>query len=177
MFTIHRKTLKQHMDSRGAAIQAIEIDITREPHRFVLCYRIIGALADVKRPPPGAPERADNLWRTTCFEAFLATDDGGYYELNFSPSTEWAVYRFDGYRAGMRPSDDLGAPCITMTADTDSYELLVAFGTRPNATRLGLCAIIEETNGTKSYWALAHPERQPDFHHAKSFALDLSEQA
>jgi hypothetical protein len=129
----------------------------------------------VKRPPTAAPGRADNLWRTTCFEAFLAIDDGGYYELNFSPSTEWAVYRFDGYRAGMRPSDDLGAPRIETQADTGWYELCASFGTRPNATRLGLAAIIEEKSGMKSYWALTHGEAGPDFHRAESFALDLSE--
>ncbi len=170
-----RVSLKQHPSSNSAAIQAVEINLTREPDGFIVRYRIMGAQGDVKRPPPDAPERADNLWQTTCFEAFLATDDGGYYELNFSPSTEWAVYRFDSYRAGMRPSDDLGAPRIEMQADTDWYELVASFGTRPNATRLALSAIIEEKDGAKSYWALAHPEGKPDFHNAESFALDLSE--
>jgi hypothetical protein len=171
----YHETLKPHPDSRSAAIRAIEIDLTREPGRFRVRYRIRGAQDDVKRPPPKAPLRADGLWRTTCFEAFLATDDGGYYELNFSPSTEWAVYRFDGYRAGMRPSDDVGTPSIEMAADPARQELVASFGTRPNATRLGLSAIIEAMDGTKSYWALAHPEGQPDFHHPVSFALDLSE--
>ena len=170
-----RVTLRQHPDSSSAAIQAIDVDLTRQPEGFVVRYALVGAQVDVKYPPPKAPQRADDLWRTTCFEAFLATDDGGYYELNFSPSTEWAVYRFDGYRAGMRPSDDVGAPRIDVRADGAGYELVASFGTRPNATRLGLSAIVEEADGTKSYWALAHPAPRPDFHHAASFALDLLE--
>jgi hypothetical protein len=35
-------------------------------------------------------------------------------------------------------------------------------------------AIIEEEDGTKSYWALAHPrEGPPDFHHPSCFVLEL----
>ena len=39
--------------------------------------------------------------------------------------------------------------------------------------RLGLSAVIEDTSGGKSYWALAHPPGKPDFHHADCFALEL----
>ena len=35
---------------------------------------------------------------------------------------------------------------------------------------LGLSAVIEEANGRKSYWALAHPPGKADFHHADCFA-------
>ena len=37
----------------------------------------------------------------------------------------------------------------------------------------GICAVIEETDGTKSYWALAHPPGAPDFHHPDCFTLEL----
>ena len=53
------------------------------------------------RPEATARVRTDELWRTTCFEAFVRTD-GGYVEYNLSPSGAWAAYRFDGYREGMR---------------------------------------------------------------------------
>lgn len=36
-----------------------------------------------------------------------------------------------------------------------------------------LSAVIEEADGTISYWALAHPSDKPDFHHPDSFVLDL----
>ena len=39
--------------------------------------------------------------------------------------------------------------------------------------RAGLAAIIEETNGSLSYWALAHPSALPDFHHRLGFALQV----
>ena len=48
------------------------------------------------------PARTDELWRSTCFELFLRFDDDErYVEFNFSPSTRWAAYAFDGYREGM----------------------------------------------------------------------------
>ena len=170
-----RVSLQQHPGSRSAAIRAIDVDIARKPDGFVVRYRLVGAAAEVKCPMPRAPQRADDLWRTTCFEAFLARADGGYYELNFSPSTEWAAYRFDGYRTGMRPTGDVGVPQIEVHDDAAGYELVASFGTLPNATRLALSAIVEDTDGTKSYWALAHPASRPDFHHAGGFALDLLE--
>src|SRR5260221_5889916 len=52
-------------------------------------------------PPPADPRRADDLWKTTCFEAFLR-DPGGeaYREWNFAPSAEWAAYDFTASRDG-----------------------------------------------------------------------------
>jgi hypothetical protein len=39
--------------------------------------------------------------------------------------------------------------------------------------RLGLSAMLEDTQARKSYWALKHPPGKPDFHHADCFALEL----
>ena len=39
--------------------------------------------------------------------------------------------------------------------------------------RLGLSAVIEETTGRKSFWALAHPPGKADFHHPDCFAFEL----
>src|SRR4051812_47799940 len=49
--------------------------------------------------------RADELWKTTCFEAFWAVPgQRGYWEVNFSPSKRaWNVYFFDDYRDPQPP--------------------------------------------------------------------------
>lgn len=39
---------------------------------------------------------------------------------------------------------------------------------------LGLSAVIEQSDGALSYWALAHPRPQPDFHHRGGWAARLS---
>jgi hypothetical protein len=40
--------------------------------------------------------------------------------------------------------------------------------------RLGLSAVIEESNGVLSYWALKHPPGNPDFHHPDAFVLEVN---
>ncbi len=40
--------------------------------------------------------------------------------------------------------------------------------------RIGLSVVIEASDGSKSYWALAHGAAQPDFHLRQSFALTLN---
>jgi len=41
------------------------------------------------------------------------------------------------------------------------------------AWSIGISTIIEESDGRKSYWALAHPQGKADFHHPDSFVLEL----
>ncbi len=40
--------------------------------------------------------------------------------------------------------------------------------------QLGLSAVLEEKDGTKSYWALAHGGEKPDFHDPVCFAARLA---
>ena len=57
---------------------------------------------------PEAPEpgRKNDLWQTTCFEAFLRPSGGeAYREWNFAPSGQWAAYDFSAYRQGMELGD------------------------------------------------------------------------
>lgn len=119
--------------------------------------------------------RADLLWAHTCFEAFVAAADRpGYLELNFSPSGQWAAYRFDAYRAGMAPADLLDTPRITIHRDEHQLELQASVRI-PSAGgwRLALSAVVEEGTGRLSYWALRHTPGRPDFHHPDSFSLAL----
>ena len=38
---------------------------------------------------------------------------------------------------------------------------------------VALSAVLEDSKGVLSYWALAHAPGKPDFHHPAAFALDL----
>jgi len=173
-----RHTLRLHPDSLCAAATHIEVDIARpRPVSLILSYVVSGRISDLRLPPIVTAARADELWRHTCFEAFVRPSaDPGYYEFNFSPSTQWAAYRFDSYRSGMRVAAEIGAPRIEVRSTAESYTLQAALefvGLSP-PLHLGLSAVLEETNGGNSYWALAHPLGKPDFHHADCFALELS---
>jgi hypothetical protein len=146
---------------------------------LLLSYTVAGQIGDLLMPGVTAPARTDELWRHACFEAFIgAAPDGGYYEFNFAPSTQWAAYQFDGYRSGMRIVAEIGAPKIEVESKPERYTLQAALELRElspaSRWRLGLSVVIEETSGRKSYWALAHPPGKPDFHHPDCFAVELS---
>jgi hypothetical protein len=173
-----RHTLRLHPDSLCAAATGIEADITRpRPGGLILSYIVSGRISDLRMPPVVATARADELWRHTCFEAFVRPSAGpGYYEFNFSPSTQWAAYRFDSYRSGMRVATEIGAPRIEVRSSAETYTLQAAleFDGLSSPLHLGLSAVLEETNGRKSYWALAHPPGKADFHHSDCFVLEFS---
>jgi hypothetical protein len=178
-----RRALAIHPGSHSTAATRIDVEVTRSgPGKLLLHYAVRGAIRDLRLPPAAAPERADELWKDTCFEAFIRRPPSeAYCELNFSPSTQWAAYRFGGYREGMSSIDGFRAPEIVPRTSTDLFEIRVSLDLAhaPDLSpgtpwRLGISAIIEDTSGAKSYWALAHPQGKPDFHHADGFALELA---
>src|SRR5262249_32832545 len=122
------------------------------------------------------------LWNHTCLEAFVRASAGNeYYEFNFAPSTQWAAYRFNSYRSGMGVADEIAEPRIEVQSGAERFTLsaslqLDRMSRLPQETswRLGLSALIEEACGRISYWALAHPQGKPDFHHADGFAHEFS---
>jgi hypothetical protein len=173
-----RQTLCLHPDSHCAAATGIAVDVALpRPGSLILSYVVSGKISELRMPPVVAAGRSDELWRHTCFEAFVRTSPGReYYEFNFSPSTQWAAYRFDNYRSGMRVASEIGAPRIEVRSTAESYTLQAAleFDGLSSPFNLGLSAVLEEANGRKSYWALTHAPGKPDFHHADCFALELS---
>jgi len=177
------RTLLVHPDSVAPAVEAIEAEVERTlASRLQLRFRIHGAIDQLLMPPARAARRADGLWQHLCFELFVQREGGpGYFEFNLSPSSEWAAYRFDGYRTGMRDAQLSSPPRIEAEAGPAAYELRAELdlggladlpATEP--WRAGLAAVIEEPGGGKSYWALAHPPGKPDFHHRHCFAVELA---
>ncbi len=144
---------------------------------LVLGFALRAPLGAIVVPERAArPRRADRLWEHTCCEAFVGTPDGEpYVELNLSPSTQWAAYRFTGYREGMAAAP-VAAPRIEFRVDADRCELAAEVDlSLAGDWTVGLCAVIEGRDGAVAYWALAHPPGRPDFHHADCFALELPE--
>lgn len=173
-------SLKPHPDSPAGAVTALEVDVLPRPFNVLeLRYRLAGRMAEIAFPP-FARGRADELWKHTCLEVFIRqAGQDGYHEFNFAPSTQWAAYRFDGYRAGMRNADAFETLELTAGGRPGIFELRVSLDLRgvidPAADwNLALAAVVEEKTGGKSYWALAHPAGDPDFHHADGFALTLA---
>ena len=168
---------------RGVTAQVLGLDA----QWLRLRWRVDGANA-LLLPSAAEASRADGLWKTTCFEAFLRSDVGGnaYVELNLSPSGRWNAYDFTAYRDGMAPRAVTNAPDVSMHDATNEDGAAQRAGVLvfdaviprealpPLPCSLGLCAVLEERGGVKSYWALAHPPQgAPDFHAAACFAARL----
>jgi hypothetical protein len=113
-------------------------------------------------------------------EAFLRHQgEPAYCEFNFAPSGEWAAYAFRRYRDGASLAQAWD-PCIAVRRIKDRLELdaLIRLDCLPpvqprTRLQLALSAVIEDKQGTLSYWALTHPPGRPDFHHPDAFALEL----
>lgn len=164
-----------HSDTPCSADIFLSVDAVRgQPGSLYVRFIIGGELDKIVMPPRRALGRTDGLWQTTCCEIFLQPEGHPHYlEFNLSPSTAWASYWFDDYRAGMREADV--EPNFDRVGGI--VQALFDISNQPDLQhvdwRLGLSAVIEESDGTKSYWALAHPPGKPDFHHPDCFALTL----
>jgi hypothetical protein len=161
------------------AVRAVAAAVERAGAGVRFVYRLTGDVAALAIPPRDEPRRADRLWEHTCFEAFVASGAGpSYYELNFSPSAQWAAYAFDGYRDGMRPLDLARPPSIVVAESAGELRVTAAVEFAPGADapwpwRIGLSAVVEDRAGVRGYYALRHPRDTPDFHDAAGFAVLL----
>jgi hypothetical protein len=162
------------------AVRGLIARVALEPACVVVFeYRLKGDLGRLAVPRRVEPRRADRLWERTCFEAFVApAASDRYYELNFSPSTEWAAYAFEGYRRGMQPCALAKVPSIAVVEETGELRVTAALEFRPFPDapwpwRIGLTAVVEDRAGERSYYALRHPRQKPDFHDAAGFTVSL----
>ncbi len=145
--------------------------------RFSIRYVVTGEVQAVFMPEPAVtPARQHDLWKTTCFEFFLAPQgEPRYWEFNLSPAGHWNIYAMDAYRqVNMREEKSMTQPefnfqkteaGLSVVANADLSPIL------PQEARLdiGITAVIHTVNGHESFWALAHPGPQADFHLRESF--------
>ena len=145
--------------------------------RLMLRYMVEGCAALVL-PAYRGRGRGEELWKTTCFEAFIQPRGGaGYVELNLSPSERWAAWDFSGHRVNIGDRPMPREPECTMHRGSifAIFDAAVPAAGVPNEEcALGLTAVIEEEGGAISFWAIAHPASgRPDFHDAACFTGTL----
>ena len=171
-----------HPASPPDGIASVEARITGvTPNWLSLRWKVTPG-GTLRLPPLAGRQRRDGLWRTTCFELFVRPDGGETYsEFNLSPSEAWAAYDFDSYRTGMRERKLDQAPVCSLRNGSsfilfDAQIPVEAIPAGPST--IGLNAVLEEFCGTRSFWALAHPDPStqpdPDFHDAACFAGRLA---
>jgi hypothetical protein len=144
---------------------------------FRLEYRLQGPLDQLVIPAKGsASSFRDELWKHTCFEAFLQDkNSSAYWEFNFSPSRDWAIYRFESERN--RVEVDIKGIELVIQQERYPGELIMKVDIRPaesfNVGRVGLTTVLEHSDESRSYWALTHSRNKADFHAPESFIINL----
>ncbi len=133
-------------------------------------------LDDVQLPPPAlTPLRCDELWTNTCLEAFLAQPgQENYWELNVSPSGDWNLYAFNGYRSGLQPELDVQPPTINSHVGLRDFRCDVLLNLSPwlpgvTCPELSLTTVMKHSDASFSYWAIRHAGKAADFHDRRSF--------
>jgi hypothetical protein len=173
--------LRCHPSTHPETVHAVRVLLRRSTgHELQMTYHLDGDIPRIQTAPPSVSRAAQQLWRHTCFEAFIAVEgQRAYHEFNFAPSGEWTVYAFSGYRNGGPVSNEMMRPHIAVHSSDGRLELTAQVrldslsAIHPRAClRLGLSAVIEATDGL-SYWALRHRGDKPDFHDADGFVLLL----
>ena len=167
-----------HPERPAKAVRAVSASCARRGSSLWLRFVVEIPEAVLKIAGPAAAERTDGLWQTTCFEAFLQPPhQADYVEFNLAPSTQWAAYHFSDYRTGGTDLDLATPPLIALDLGERWFALeaeVPLTWLQPDGPLLmGLSAVIEEVDGTLSYWALAHPPGKPDFHHRDCFVIQL----
>ncbi|WP_404370561.1 DOMON-like domain-containing protein [Sphingomonas sp. MMS24-J45] len=170
-----------HPQSSSPAL-AISVEAARTVEgTLVIRYVVNGDVDKILIPQPVRyASRHPDLWKNTCFEAFVSAGEGAdYLEFNFAPSTAWDAFKFESYRVSggsfpfPSPHFDVARPKgrLEVTVVLDMTETPEADA---RATwHLNLSAVMEAKEGTKSYWALAHAPGPPDFHNRDCFIATL----
>jgi hypothetical protein len=200
--------LTVHPSTPNEAVRSLEVWVRAEKSDIlVFHYSLAADMSRVRVPPSGVGRPADALWKHTCFEAFVAAADApgveapgvdapgveapgveapgveapGYHEFNFSPSRDWAIYRFGAYREGMSRAEMDRAPEISIRRCDGGLELesRVSLGQLADLRdarrlRVAMAAVIEDDGGGLSYWGLRHAPGKPDFHHPNGFTLEVA---
>lgn len=178
----HWTVLLAHPDNAREPVSGIAVEVALPAPGVLVCsYSLHGDLSRVRISGAGAGARADGLWQHTCFEAFIAAEGvPGYCEFNFSPALAWAAYRFAGYRDGMTPATLAQGPGLNVRRNSHQLELIATVHLagltslcEARVLRLALAAVVEDSDGRLTYWALEHAPGKPDFHHPDSFTLEL----
>lgn len=148
----------------------------REHDRLKIRYQLSPA-EGVLWPQQQKSQRAFELWRTTCFELFLSKQNKKeYIELNFSPSSEWDAYIFEGYRTPTSPKrlDLVRVEFTQIELGRIDIEVELPKEWMQEKLEANVTAVIQD-NSDIDYYAIKHASQKPDFHKRELFALELNQ--
>jgi hypothetical protein len=175
---MHRYSLKPFPGAGPAPPVTITGDLSRRGPVLAIQYDLRGRLGEVAIPSPAAvPLRKYDLWEATCGELFFGVRGApNYWEVNLSPAGHWNVFALSGYRQGLTEEGAFQslpfgvqrqAQRLLLTLELDLGRIIP----RDLPLEVGITAVVQDHDGRLTYWALAHPGPEPDFHRRDSFLI------
>jgi hypothetical protein len=157
--------------------------IGRYSNTLSISYALSGPMDELILPTPAEMGiRKNGLWEETCFEFFLGVKGSEHYwEFNLSSSGHWNVYSFKSFRQGMQ--EEPAFTSLPFSVQLYSNSLLLSIGLEldkvippeqvSEVLQVAVSAVIKTIDGKTTYWALAHPGSQADFHRRDAFIIEL----
>jgi hypothetical protein len=174
-------SLQPFLHDKETDMFRINGSLSRDRDSMALRYELSGPLKGMSIPPLSEqPCRKDMLWEDTCFELFLGTKySEAYWEFNLSPSGDWNVYGFNGYREGMQPEEAFNHLPFIVHITRDILCLEISFDAKEiigeaRPLVIGISAVLMSLTGKTSYWAISHNGPRPDFHRRDNFTIELN---
>ena len=157
-----------HPDSPDQGVERVRFGYDFSPQNWRLVYEVFGQLDALELPPEHGLRHGRDLWKSTCFELFIARASHGYRELNMAPSGAWAGFDFDGYRSQPRGLETSPLASFQSSRTPARYRadfVLSDVAVPDMAAHVGPSVVLKDAQGRLSYWASMHPPGKPDFHH------------
>lgn len=182
-FVLQPFEITEQADKQAAEL-SLNAEVSRRETTLSIVYTLSGQLSSVVIPPVGrSQERRDRLWEKTCFEFFIMQGEkpsktSPYWEFNLSPAGDWNVFALNGYRNGLREEPAFSAMPFTVHISPTELQLKISveidsLSLTTEPLSLGVSAVILLTKERETFWAVAHPSSEADFHHPDSFVIPL----
>ena len=122
-------------------------------------------------------QRVIGLWENTCFEFFILSPAGDYYEFNFATNLNWNIFHFKNYRSKLKEAKDCPVPLIDVRENklhfTYNLNSLPKDFYKMGKMKVGITAVLKDKNSKLTYWSLAHPKDKADFHSQVGMTISL----
>ncbi|CAA6803203.1 MAG: Unknown protein [uncultured Sulfurovum sp.] len=158
----------------NTAIQNLSINSTLHltNNKVQIRFVVKGELNAYIFPPKSKLQRANELWKATCFELFLAdSQKEEYYEINFSSSLVWNFYYLKNYRAEVQELKLLNEPKIEVQQNEDEVQIdfELEIENLEKFDIYNVASIFLTKDNERTFWSVKHEKDVPDFHNRATF--------
>ena len=165
--------LKSYSKSTDVSVES-RVTLTKE--KILLHFKVKGKLEAYQFSQKEKIKRANELWRATCFELFLANSKTqSYYEINISPTLSWNIYYLEKYRAKPKEIAISSKPMIVTREDLQSYEIEFELECKEldltKFDQYNLAVILLNKSNEREFWAINPVGKSPDFHDRGGFVF------